>query len=79
MYVVYIVDHIHHLLNEPKKSKFAYNSDRREYYFSILPFCQLKAQALNYQLLRSPINNKLFFFPHGEISMMEKKKSNPLV
>ena len=32
MYVVYIVDHIHHLLNEPKKSKFAYNSDRREYF-----------------------------------------------
>jgi hypothetical protein len=25
------IDHIHHLLNEPKKSKFAYNSDRREY------------------------------------------------
>jgi len=33
MYVVYIVDHIHHLLNEPKKSKFAYNSDQREYIF----------------------------------------------
>jgi uncharacterized protein YraI len=31
MYVVYNIDHIHHLLNEPKKSKFAYNSDRREY------------------------------------------------
>jgi len=30
MYVVYIVDHIHHLLNEPKKLKFVYNSDRRE-------------------------------------------------
>jgi len=30
MYVVYIVDHIHHLLNEPKKSKFAYNNDRGE-------------------------------------------------
>ena len=31
MYVVYIIDHIHHLLNEPKKSKFAFNSDQREY------------------------------------------------
>jgi len=31
MYIVYIVDHIHHLLNEPKKSKFACNSDQREY------------------------------------------------
>jgi hypothetical protein len=31
MYVVYIVGHIHHLLNESKKLKFAYNSDRREY------------------------------------------------
>jgi len=30
MYVGYNIDHIHHLLNEPKKSKFAYNSDRRE-------------------------------------------------
>jgi len=33
MYVVYI-DHIHHLLNEHKKSIFAYNSDRREYIMS---------------------------------------------
>jgi len=31
MYVVYIVDHIHHLLNEPKKLKFAYNNDRMEH------------------------------------------------
>jgi len=30
MYVVYI-DHIHHLVNEPKKSIFVYNSDQREY------------------------------------------------
>jgi len=33
IYAVYIVDHVHHLLNESKKSKFAYNSDRREYCF----------------------------------------------
>jgi hypothetical protein len=38
MYVVYNIDRIHHLLNEPKKSKFAYNSDRREY---ILPPSQI--------------------------------------
>jgi len=25
------IDHIHHLLNESKKSTFAYNSDWREY------------------------------------------------
>jgi hypothetical protein len=31
MYVVNIVDHIHHLLNELKKSKFAYNNDQKEY------------------------------------------------
>jgi len=31
-YVVYNIDHIHHLLNELKKSKFVYNSDRKEYY-----------------------------------------------
>jgi len=24
MYVVYDIDHVHHLFNEPKKSKFAY-------------------------------------------------------
>jgi len=29
MYVVYIKDHIHRLLNEPKMSIFAYNSDQR--------------------------------------------------
>jgi len=31
MYEGYNIDHIHHLLNEPKKSKFAYNSDWMEY------------------------------------------------
>jgi len=29
MDVVYIEDHIHHLLNEPKMSNFAYISDQR--------------------------------------------------
>jgi len=32
MYVVYIKDHMHHLLNECKKLNFAYNSDQRVYY-----------------------------------------------
>jgi len=27
-----VVDHIHYLLNEPKKLTFAYNSDWMEYY-----------------------------------------------
>jgi len=27
MYVIYIKDHIHHLLNESKESIFPYNSD----------------------------------------------------
>jgi len=31
MYVVIIIDHIHHLMNEPKMLFFAYNSDRRVY------------------------------------------------
>ena len=31
MHVVNIVDHIHHLFNESKKSKFAYKRDRMEY------------------------------------------------
>jgi len=31
MYVVYIMDHIHHLLSESKKWKVAYIWDRREY------------------------------------------------
>jgi hypothetical protein len=31
MYVVFIRDHIHHLMNESKIQSFAYNSDRRVY------------------------------------------------
>jgi len=30
MYVVFNVDHIHHLLNEPKMLIFFYNNDRRQ-------------------------------------------------
>jgi len=33
MYVVFIVDHIHHLMNESKMLIFVYNSDRRVYWF----------------------------------------------
>ena len=33
MYLVYILDKIHQLLNEFKKSKFFYKYDRREYHF----------------------------------------------
>jgi len=29
MYVVFIIDHIHYLMNELKMQNFAYNSDRR--------------------------------------------------
>jgi len=29
MYMVYVKDHIHHLLNESKISIFTYNNDRR--------------------------------------------------
>jgi hypothetical protein len=35
MYLVYIIDQIHHLLNEHKKLIFAYNSDQREYFKKI--------------------------------------------
>jgi hypothetical protein len=31
MYIVFIIDHIHHLMNECKMQSFAYNSDRRVY------------------------------------------------
>ena len=31
MNVVDNIDYIHHLLNEPKKLKFTYNNDRRDY------------------------------------------------
>jgi len=34
MYVVLIIDHIHHLLNEFKKWKVSYIWDRREYVFA---------------------------------------------
>jgi hypothetical protein len=33
MYVVIIIDHIHHLINESKMLIFTYNSDRRVYCF----------------------------------------------
>jgi len=33
MYVVFIINHIHHLMNESKMLIFAYNSDRRVYFF----------------------------------------------
>jgi len=29
MYMVFIIDYIHHLINESKMQSFAYNSDRR--------------------------------------------------
>jgi len=31
MYIVFIIDNIHHQLNESKMHSFAYNSDRRVY------------------------------------------------
>jgi hypothetical protein len=31
MYMDFIIDHIHHLMNESKMFIFAYNSDRRVY------------------------------------------------
>ena len=31
MYMVFIIDHIHHLMNESKMLIFAYNRDRRVY------------------------------------------------
>ena len=31
MYLVYIIDQIHHLFNEPKIFIFAYNNDQRKY------------------------------------------------
>jgi hypothetical protein len=33
MYLVYVIDQIHHLMNEPKKLIFAYNYDQRKYIF----------------------------------------------
>jgi len=43
--VVYIKDHIHHLLNEFKMSIFAYNSDQRVYISNILML--ISGQNLN--------------------------------
>jgi hypothetical protein len=31
MYIVFIIDHIYHLMNESKMYSFAYNSDRMMY------------------------------------------------
>jgi len=33
MYTVFIIDHIHHLMNEYKLLIFTYNSDRRHVFF----------------------------------------------
>ena len=38
MYVVYIIDHIHHLFNKYKKYVFACNSDRMVYEIFLLFF-----------------------------------------
>jgi hypothetical protein len=49
MYLVYIIDLIHHLMNEPKRLIFAYNSDRREYHlfcYALQPFSYSKYYAL---------------------------------
>jgi hypothetical protein len=63
MYVVYNIDHIHHLLNEPKKSKFAYNSNRREY-LSLINEALMFSNHIIYYLLLSlfPILIKLITF-----------------
>jgi len=31
MYIVFIIDHIHHLINKSKIQNFAYNNDRMMY------------------------------------------------
>jgi len=36
MNAVYIIGHVHHLLNKPKKWTFAYNSDSRVYLLSAM-------------------------------------------
>jgi len=39
MYMVFIIDHIHHLMNESKLLIFAYNSDRRVYLLFTYYYC----------------------------------------
>jgi len=36
MYIVFIIDHIHHLMNESKILTFAYISDRRVYFLNFI-------------------------------------------
>jgi hypothetical protein len=36
--MVFIIDHIHHLMNESKMQNFAYNSERRVYVFSLVSY-----------------------------------------
>jgi hypothetical protein len=43
MYLIYIIDQIHHLMNELKKLIFAYNGDLREY----IPFI-INSSTTNY-------------------------------
>jgi len=50
MYIIFIIDHIHHLINEYKILIFAYNSDRRVYSLNALSLVNTKYMHINVHL-----------------------------
>ena len=46
MYIIFIIDHIHHLMNKSKMLIFAYNSDRRMYTYNV--FSELNTGVMQY-------------------------------
>jgi len=42
MHMIFIIDHIYHLMNESKMQSFAYNSDQRIYIFGIRKFKRVR-------------------------------------
>jgi uncharacterized membrane protein YkgB len=66
MYIVFIIDHIHHLMNESKIQSFAYNSDRRVYQITI---CREKEPSLiNFQAKLTTSLNRQFSFKSTKLA-----------
>jgi hypothetical protein len=68
MYLVYVIDQIHHLMNEPKKLIFAYNSDQREQYSILINHCPVTTINIHYTLTYYFIH---FFFQKKKLCIIQ--------
>jgi len=57
MYIIFIIDHIHHLMNKSKMLIFAYNSDRRMYTYNV--FSELNTGVMQYVWAYGIVLNKI--------------------